>query len=265
MKDAITLIVVVAVGIAVGVAVTVQMASAPMIGQQLAQVLMAQQRIDSRLTTLEDQQTKMLEIFESARKAAERVGQQAQRPPQPPARQDLNQVYDIPIGTSHVRGPKDASVTIVKFSDFQCPFCQRFYSPVLEALKAYPKDVKFVMKNFPLSFHPKAKPAAKAALAAGEQGRYWEMVDLMMADPANLEETKFFELAKKIGIDPKKFEKDLKQNDGKYEEILNKDTALGNQVGVQGTPTFFINGQQTPARDFNGFKTEIDKILKEKK
>src|SRR5262249_8209085 len=109
--------------------------------------------------------------------------------PQPPA-EDFNKVYTIDIGQSPIDGKKDAPVTIVEFSDFQCPFCARFWPPVKDVLKAYPDKVKLVIKNFPLSFHPNARPAAKLALAANEQGKYYEMVDLLLQNGGDVSEGK---------------------------------------------------------------------------
>ena len=117
--------------------------------------------LENRLTSMENQMKGMLEGLDKFKANA----------PQMPPPEDLSKVYDIPINHSSVRGDKNAPVTIVEFVDFQCPFCARFHSPILEVLKAYPKDVKYILKNFPLSFHDQARPAAKAAFAAGEQGK----------------------------------------------------------------------------------------------
>jgi protein-disulfide isomerase len=179
---------------------------------------------------------------------------------QPPS-EDLNKVYTIPVGNSVVVGKKDAPVTIVQFTDLQCPFCARFYPPVKEALKAYPDKVNFIIKNFPLSFHPNARPAAKVALAAHEQGKYIEMVELLLANGANVSADKMKEYAKELGLNEQKLTDDLKNKDAQYEAQIKADMDLGAQVDVRGTPTFYMNGKKTMARDFNGFKTQIDAIL----
>jgi protein-disulfide isomerase len=129
-------------------------------------------------------------------------------------------------------------------------------------LKAYPNDVKYVIKNFPLPFHPHAKPAAKAALAAGEQGKYFEMADALMSNQQSLGDAKYKELAQQIGLNLKQFEKDLKEKDAKFEAIIADDMQMVDAVDVRGTPTFFMNGKKTMARDAAGFKREIDLILK---
>ena len=182
------------------------------------------------------------------------------RPAGPPP-EDLTKVYTIDAGTSPVRGKANAPITIVEFVDFQCPFCSRFYSPAVEAVNKYPDQVKLIIKNFPLSFHPQAVPSAKAALAANEQGKYWEMVDDLLGDNKDLSAQRIEATAKKIGLNVDKFKKDLADNDAKYQKVLDDDAALGESVDVQGTPTFFLNGRKTNARDFNGFKKEIDAIL----
>ncbi len=179
---------------------------------------------------------------------------------QPPS-EDLNKVYTIPVGNSVVVGKKDAPVTIVQFTDLQCPFCNRFYPPVKEVLKAYPDKVNFIIKNFPLNFHPNARPAAKVALAAHEQGKYIEMVELLLANGANVSADKMKEYAKQLGLNEQKLTDDLKNNDARYEAQIKADMDLGAQVDVRGTPTFYINGKKTAARDFNGFKAQIDVLL----
>jgi protein-disulfide isomerase len=152
----------------------------------------------------------------------------------------------------------------VQFTDLQCPFCSRFYPPIKEILKAYPDKVRFMVKNFPLSFHSNARPAAKVALAAAEQGKYIEMVELLLVNGADVSEGKLKEYAEKLNIDLGKLNANLKANDAQYEQQIQDETNLGAQVDVRGTPTFYINGKKTMARDFNGFKSEIDKILAEK-
>jgi protein-disulfide isomerase len=97
---------------------------------------------------------------------------------------DPNKVYNIPLANSPARGPDNAKVTIVEFSDYQCPFCGQAETLVKQVLETYPKDVRLVFKQFPLtSIHPNAMPASKAAIAAGRQGKFWEMHSLIF-EPA---------------------------------------------------------------------------------
>ena len=168
----------------------------------------------------------------------------------------------VDIGSSPVRGDANAKVTVVEFSDFQCPFCQRGAKTMEDLLKEYPKDVKVVFKNLPLPFHPQARPAAKAALAAGEQGKFWEMHDMLFQNQSNLTDEGFIEFAKKIGLDVEKFKTDMKKPE--YDKQIDADTAVGQQLGVQGTPGFFVNGVLVRgARPLPFFKTIVDRWLKE--
>ena len=180
-----------------------------------------------------------------------------------PVQEDYAKVHNIPVAHSPVIGNKNALVTIVEFVDFQCPFCARFHKPVTEILKAYPNDVNYILKNFPLSFHPQARPAAKAAFAAAEQGKYKEMVDALLASGNSLSEDTFKNIAKDIGLNVNKFLKDYKDKDAQWERYIQTDISLAGQVGVRGTPTIYINGRKTTARDFLSFKNEIDAILNE--
>ncbi|MDR2338033.1 MAG: thioredoxin domain-containing protein [Deltaproteobacteria bacterium] len=164
------------------------------------------------------------------------------------------------IGNSPVKGNKNAKVTVVEVSDFECPYCSRGKAVIDEVLKAYPKEVKVVFKNLPLSFHQNAKPAALAALAAGEQKKFWEMHNLIFDNQRELSREKYLEFAKQLKLDLKKFEKDM---DGeKLAKQLDNDIEMAGKLGVQGTPGFFING--TPIRGalpFEAFKSIIDKEL----
>ncbi|MBL8013302.1 MAG: thioredoxin domain-containing protein [Candidatus Omnitrophica bacterium] len=185
--------------------------------------------------------------------------------PQMPPAEDYDKVYNIETGKSYVKGKKDAPVTIVAFTDFQCPFCARFHGPFQEVLKQFPDKVNFMIKNYPLPFHPFARPAAKAALAAGEQGKYFEMVDALLANQQQmLNDEGYKELAKRIGLNVDRFSKDLKNNDAAYEEIINNDLKLVDAFDVRGTPTFFIGGKKTMARDPAAIKAAVEQALAEK-
>jgi protein-disulfide isomerase len=191
----------------------------------------------------------------------------AAKPAAPAAAQrpqvDPNKVYEIPVADSAVRGPKDAPVTIVMFSDFQCPFCAQSAPIVEEVLKAYPKDVNFIMKQFPLrQIHPNADPAARAAVAAGRQGKFWEMHDELYKNGRNLTPETIKGIAEKIGLDMKKFEAD--QNSDDVKKQVDAELALGAKNDVRGTPSFFVNGKIAQNRSVEGFKAQIDAELKAK-
>ena len=127
--------------------------------------------------------------------------------------------------------------------------------------KSTRKDVKLVLKNLPLPFHKRAKPAARAALAAGAQGKYWEMHDLLFENQSKLDDATFFKHAEKIGLDMAKFKADY--NGEKFAKMVDEDMALATKLGVRGTPGFFINGVKLQgAQPLPEFKRIIDEWLK---
>ncbi len=140
-----------------------------------------------------------------------------------------------------IHGPKFAKVTIVEYSDFQCPFCSRV-NPTLKALaKEYGKDLRIAFRNNPLPFHEHAREAAEAAMAASEQGKFWEMHDLLFANQSALEREHLDEYARKIGLDMPRFRRSMKQHAHKDE--IDSDVAEAEKVGATGTPNFFVNGR----------------------
>ncbi len=133
--------------------------------------------------------------------------------------------------------------------------------PVLEqVLEKYPNEVKLVFKNFPLRNHKFAMPAAIAALAAEKQGKFWEFHDLLFKDFNRLNAQKVKEIAQQLNLDMEKFDKD--QQDPQIRAMINRDVSEGNQVGVRGTPTVFINGRLLRNRSMTGFQNLIEKSLK---
>ncbi len=167
---------------------------------------------------------------------------------------------NIDIGTSPVKGPADAKVTIIEFSDFECPFCIRGKSTMEEVLKAYPTDVKVVFKNLPLPFHKNAVPAAKAALAAGKQGKFWEMHDKLFDNQKNLTQAFFEKTAGELGLNVDKFKTDM--NDPEIDKQIEADKKLAEANGIQGTPGFFVNGVAVKgAYPFEHFQGIIDRWL----
>lgn len=180
-------------------------------------------------------------LLQNARTAAEPPAAPAQKPaaPQPPA--EDNTVYRVLVGDAPVLGPQDAKVTIVEWSDFQCPFCSRVVPSVKEVMKQFPKDVRFVFKQYPLPFHDKAHLAAQAALAAKAQGKFWPYHDKLFENQKMLDRADLERYAKEVGLNLPKFQKAL--NDGTYKAKVDAEMAEGAQVGVQGTPALFINGR----------------------
>jgi len=187
-------------------------------------------------------------------------------PRQPPARPEVdpNKVYDIPAGSSPFKGPANAPVIITEFSDFQCPFCSQAAGLLEQVVKDYPKDVKFIYKQFPLtSIHPFAMDASKAALAAAKQGKFWEMHDHLFANNRALQKDKLSEYAKAIGLDVAKFEADMNAPD--VQAQVQEEMRQASNAQVTGTPTIFVNGKRLMNRSPEGFHAAIDQILKEKK
>ena len=145
------------------------------------------------------------------------------RIPPPPPPEDFTTVHSIPVGEAQVRGEAQAPVTITGFLDLQCPYSARFAPVIKQVMEAYPDKVKYVVKNFPLPFHDQAKPAVKYALAAGMQGKYWEMIDAILADNSKLSDKTFDDLARKLQLDMSKLKADMKANDAAWETLIQAD------------------------------------------
>ncbi len=152
---------------------------------------------------------------------------------------------DIETAGSPLFGSPDAPITLIEFSDFECPYCRSFM-PTLEQIKAeYADEVKIVFKQFPLNqIHPKAQKAAEASLCAHEQGKFWETHDLYFAEQDRLEIADLEEKAGRLDLDTAAFSACL--TSGKYVDVILADTSDGTAVGVTGTPAIFINGRPLP-------------------
>jgi protein-disulfide isomerase len=138
-------------------------------------------------------------------------------------------------------GPSNAPVTIVEFSDYQCPFCRRAESSVQEVLKKYGDKVRLIYMDYPLPMHQFALKAAQAARCAGDQGKYWQFHDALFADQSNLDDAGLKATADKLKLNTKKFDACL--SDNMHLEQIRKSQQEGTEVGVDGTPTFIINGR----------------------
>jgi protein-disulfide isomerase len=153
---------------------------------------------------------------------------------------DSKTVYNIDPGTSYAKGGAESLVTIIEFSEFQCPFCSRVLPTMKKIHETYGQDVKVVFKHNPLFFYKDATPASKAALAAGEQGKFWEMHDLLFANQRKLKSENLDAYATQLGLDMAKFKADMANP--KFDAVIKADQALGATFGARGTPNFFING-----------------------
>jgi len=185
--------------------------------------------------------------------AAAEGGQKARQP-------DPKAVYKVPVGKSPQKGPADALVTIVEFSEFQCPFCKRVGPTVKQITDTYGKDVRIVFKQNPLPFHNNAMPASELALEANEQGKFWEMHDKLFENQQALERDKLEGYAKDVGLNMGKVKAAL--DSGKHKAAIEADQGLARGLGASGTPSFFINGRSLRgAQPFDAFKAVIDEEL----
>ena len=213
----------------------------------------------ARLDSLEKDFNVLKEEFEVIKYALDKRGISIEQ-----ARAEMeadNKVWDIPDEDSPVFGnTKNPKLTIVEFTEFQCPYCSRI-APTMKELNAkYPDKIKFVYKHFPLSFHANAKAAAAASVAAQKQGKFWEFRYALAPHSRELSDSIYVAVATEIGLDIEKFKKDMVL-DSAMEARIDKDFQLGVKVGVQGTPNFYINGKRQ-----DRFSPDlVEKLLKEAK
>jgi protein-disulfide isomerase len=214
---------------------------------ELAEIRQVQEKVLERLTQLEEGQQRLL---------AERASKLPERPSE-----DFDRIYTIPIGDSPVRGNSEASVTIVEFADFQCRFCAESASVLKAILEKHGDDVRLVYKHFPLSFHEQARAAARAALAAQEQRRFWEMHDLLFENFESLSAENSSRLASEAGLDVELFRNSYESNRETQTRRINADYALGLRLDVRGTPTLFVNGRKVRHRTLQGISARINEEL----
>ncbi len=175
--------------------------------------------------------------------------------------QELALQFAVSIDTegSPFLGRADAPVEIVEFSDFQCPYCARVKPMTEEILRQYPDQVKVVFKNFPLSSHEHAKPAALAAMAAQNQGKFWEFHDELFAAQRELSRDKIMAIARDLDLDMNQFQRDIRSRE--LSRRLQKDMQDGQQAGVRGTPTIFVNGMLLEQRSPENLQKMVEEAL----
>ncbi|MCC6876620.1 MAG: thioredoxin domain-containing protein [Sandaracinaceae bacterium] len=180
-----------------------------------------------------------------------------------PRQPDPNAVYRVTVGNSPAKGPADALVTIVEFSEFQCPFCSRVLPTMNQIRERYGDDVRVVFKHNPLPFHPNAMPASEAAMEALAQGgptKFWQMHDLLFENQQALERPNLERFAQQIGLDMNRFRAALDNHT--HQERIRQDQQMAQQMGASGTPSFFINGRNLRgAQPFEAFQRVIDEEL----
>ena len=177
-----------------------------------------------------------------------------------PRQPDPKAVYKVPLEKSAVKGPADALVTIVEFSEFQCPFCKRVGPTIKQITDTYGKDVRIAFKHNPLPFHKDAQLASEAALEARDQGKFWEYHDKLFANQARLDPESLKQYAKELQLDMARFQSDLQAPDAL--KRINADVAEANALDVNLTPSFFINGRPlVGVQPFETFARIIDEEL----
>jgi protein-disulfide isomerase/DNA-binding protein Fis len=178
---------------------------------------------------------------------------------------DFNVVFEPPRleleATRLVRGSAEATVTIMAFSDDQCPYCIRSEPVLAEVLSRYPDQVRIVHRHFPLdSIHPFARPAAEAAMCADEQGKFWEYHDAIFARGGNLSEASFAEIGSELGLDSDALGTCITER--RYADFVQQDFDAGRAAGVTGTPAFFVNGVALKgSRDADQLSEVVDSEL----
>jgi len=153
----------------------------------------------------------------------------------------LEDPVKIPVAGAPVLGPQNAAITLVEFSDFQCPYCYKAVPELQAILKAYPTQVKLIFKQFPLDIHSQAAYASAAALAAHKQGKFWQLHDAMFALKGRINREIIVKLAAEAGLDMKQFNADVAS--AELRKAVDKDRDDGETAGVDSTPTLFVNGQ----------------------
>ncbi len=177
-----------------------------------------------------------------------------------------SEIVDVSEDNDAVKGDPDAPVTIIEFSDYECPFCGKHYKETYKQIESNYIEtgkVKYVMRDFPLTrIHPDAQKASEAAECAGEQDKYWEMHDKLFENQESLSVSNLKQYASQIGLDTTQFNECL--DSGKYEQEVKDDLADGQAAGVSGTPAFFINGKMlSGAQPYSAFEAEIESALNE--
>ena len=173
---------------------------------------------------------------------------------------------DIEVGTGPIWGSKSAPVTIVEFSDFQCPFCSKAAATVDEVKKKYKGKIQLAFRHFPLSFHKEAGPAAEASMCLNEQSvdKFWKYHDILFENQKELDQASLDKYAKQAGANMDKYKECM--TSGRHKETVKKDTEYGEKIGVRSTPTFFINGELVSgALPLEAFSEVIEEAIAETK
>ena len=225
------------------------------VSEKLNEIADGQTQILSRLDALE------AKVAEAGKAAPAAPGQAAKQPQQRPGQPDPTSTYKVTLDDAVTKGSSEALVTLVAWSDFQCPYCSRVTPTIDQLTKEYGDKLRIAFKHNPLGFHPRAKPAALAAEAAGKQGKFWEMHDKLFENQKQLTDENFVAWAGELGLDVEQFKKDLA--DPALDKKVTAQQAQGMTLGARGTPAFFINGRfLSGAQPVDNFKKLIDEEMK---
>ena len=235
----------------------------------LAGLLVFAGTVSAQTTITSQQADEILKELRAIRAGIDRLNTPAPQPQAPPAPPDKVKITNV---AGYMLGRPDAPLTMVEFTDLQCPFCNRFALQTFDQLKKDYIDtgkVRFITRDYPLSFHPFALPAAKASRCAGDQGKFWEMRETLVKNADKLSPVYITQTAASLKLDMKAF--DACSASTTYDAPIQKDITEASGVDVSGTPTFFIG--KTTAQGFEGhrivgampyavFQAKIDELLK---
>ena len=161
---------------------------------------------------------------------------------------------------TYTRGNPDASVTLVEFSDFECPFCKAVLPMLDDLAKLYPNQLKIALRHFPLPQHRFAGKAAEGAQIAGSMGKYWEYVDILFENQEKLDVPNLILYAQKIGLDPEKFKTMLEG--GSTSSQVASDVEYGRGIGINSTPTFYLNGKKLDIKQYDDVQKAVEEEIK---
>ena len=171
----------------------------------------------------------------------------------------VSRVFEISVEGSPYMGPENAPVTIAVFDDYECGYCAGMEATFGQLLARYPQKLKLVIKQYPLRSHPKAREAAIAAIAAHQQGKFWQVHSQIFANQKDLSTQKLDEIAESVGLDMIRFKQDLLSQE--VLSLIVRDVREGQKIGVSGTPTIFINGKHVTDRSFQNLSNLIEQEL----
>ncbi len=163
--------------------------------------------------------------------------------------------------SNFILGHENAPLTITMYSDFQCQACRWWYPRIKEVINSHPNHVKLVLKHYILSSHIKSFMAAKAALAADVQGKFYEMADVLFKESEKLDENNLLEYAKQAGLNIDQFVRDYTQKDVEWEKRISIDKQMGEESDVNGTPSFYLNGHRVHPTDVTSWNKLINDCL----